>query len=160
MELLEALGAVSTLEDEGAAHGGLGEALLEVTRLSGEHHRRERLDRLEHGVQLLLVRVLGELQRLLRLPAVDRPLPLRCRLLLRRRHRRGRGLGSGGGGGDGGAVVLRRVGGVDGGDGAPLQREERGRAAWLGRRAAGYGSCGGGGCRGVGGERHCEAGER
>ncbi|WVZ96739.1 hypothetical protein U9M48_042340 [Paspalum notatum var. saurae] len=35
VELLEALGAVSALEDEGPAHGGLGEALLEVARLFG-----------------------------------------------------------------------------------------------------------------------------
>jgi hypothetical protein len=59
VELLETLGAVVALEDKGAAHGGLGHSLLEVARLSGEHHRRERLDGLQHRVQLLRVRVLG-----------------------------------------------------------------------------------------------------
>jgi hypothetical protein len=59
VELFEGLGAVTALEDEGAAHGGHGEAVLEVARLPGEDDRRERLDHLEHGVQLLLARVLG-----------------------------------------------------------------------------------------------------
>jgi hypothetical protein len=106
------------LEDEGAAHGGLGEALLEVPRLPGKDDPRERLDGVEHGVQGLLARVLGELQRLLRLLAAHRPLPPR------RRGRRGRGLRGGGG-----PVVLRRVGGMSRGDGAPLHGHERGRAS-------------------------------
>jgi hypothetical protein len=59
IELLEGLGAVAALEDKGAAHGGRDEAVLEVARLPDEDDRREHLDRLEHGVQLLLARVLG-----------------------------------------------------------------------------------------------------
>jgi hypothetical protein len=86
----------AALEDEGVAHGSLGEALLEVPRLPGEDDWRERLDGVEHDVQRLLPRVLGELQRLLRLPAVHHPLPSRRGLLLRRRDRRGRGLHGGG----------------------------------------------------------------
>jgi hypothetical protein len=149
VELLEALSAVPALEDEGAAHGGLGEALLEVARLPGEDDRRERLDGVEHGVELVLARVDRQLQRLLRLPAVHSPLTRRRRLLLRRGHRRGRGLG----GDRDRPVALRRVGGVGGGDGAPLHGHERG-ARLGGHRGAGYGRgrCGGGG---VGGERHC-----
>lgn len=74
-ELLEALRAITALEEERIPHGGLREPLLEPTRLAGEHDRREALDRLEHGAELLLVRVLRQLQRLLRLPAVDGPFP-------------------------------------------------------------------------------------
>jgi hypothetical protein len=59
VELLEGLSTVAALEDEGAAHGGHGEAVLKVTRLPDEDNRRERLDRLEHDVQLLLAQVLG-----------------------------------------------------------------------------------------------------
>jgi hypothetical protein len=54
VELLEGLGIVTTLEDEGAAHGGRGKAVLEVARLPGEDDRQECLDRLEQVVQLLL----------------------------------------------------------------------------------------------------------
>jgi hypothetical protein len=59
IEFLEGLGAVVALEDEGAAHGGRDEAVLEVARLPDEDDRREHLNRLEHDVQLLLARVLG-----------------------------------------------------------------------------------------------------
>jgi hypothetical protein len=59
VELLEGLDTVTTLEDEGAAHGGRGEAVLEVACLLGEDDRREHLNRLEHDVQLLLARGTG-----------------------------------------------------------------------------------------------------
>lgn len=73
IELLEALGAVTALEEEGPANGGLGEPLLQAAGLASEHDRRERLQRLNHRLQLRRVRVLGQLEGLLLLPAVDPP---------------------------------------------------------------------------------------
>ena len=48
VELLEALSAVAALEEEGASHGGVGEALFQVARLPSEDDGWERLDGLEH----------------------------------------------------------------------------------------------------------------
>jgi hypothetical protein len=75
VELLEGLGAVAALEDEGATHGW--------AHLPGEDNRRERLDRLEHGIQLLLAQVLGAAAS-------------KCRLLLRHRDLGAVGAGWGG----------------------------------------------------------------
>jgi hypothetical protein len=159
VELLEALGAVAALEEEGAAHGGVGEALLQVARLPGEHDRREGLDRLEHDLQLRRVRVLRQLQRLLRRPAVHRPLRRRLRgrgrgrngaHLLLGRHRRRRGLR-----GRRDAVALRRLRGVHGANGAAAPEREERRRVWTGLLRRGRAGHGGGG-GGVGGERHCE----
>jgi hypothetical protein len=145
VELLEALGAVAALEEEGAAHGGLGEALLEAPRLPREHDRRERLDRVEHALQLRRVRVLGLLQRLLRPPALHRPLPRRGRRLPLRRQSRRRGLRRR----RHGVLPLRRIRGVDRADGEAPQGEEGRQTAAL---SSGDGGSGG---RGVGDERHC-----
>lgn len=76
MKLLEALSAVSALEEERVSHGSLGEALLEVAGLSGKHNRREGFQALEHRLELLLLRVFRELKSLFGLPAVHHPLCL------------------------------------------------------------------------------------
>ena len=62
VELLEALGTVSSLEQEGPAHGGLGEPLLQAPCLSCEHKRRQVCKRLLHLCQLLGVRVIWLLE--------------------------------------------------------------------------------------------------
>lgn len=67
-ELLEALGAVAALEEEGFADGGLRQALLEAAHLSGEHQWGVNLQGIQHGLQLSLIGVLRELQSILRLP--------------------------------------------------------------------------------------------
>jgi len=82
VKLLEALGAVSALEEERIPHGGIGEALLQIASLSGEDDRRERFEALEHLLELLLVRVFRELLGLFGLPAVHGPLGLMPLLLL------------------------------------------------------------------------------
>ena len=74
VELLEALSAVTALEEESSADGGLREALLEGARLAGKHDGRERLHRPQHLVQVRLVRVFGLLQRRAAPPAADGPL--------------------------------------------------------------------------------------
>lgn len=62
IELLEALGTVSALEEEGISHGGLGEMLLQCPGLTGEDDWRKSLEGFEDGLQLLLARVFGQLQ--------------------------------------------------------------------------------------------------
>ncbi len=54
-EVVEALGAVSGLEQEGVAGGDSGEGRLQRARLAGEHQRGHRRDLLEGGVVLALV---------------------------------------------------------------------------------------------------------
>lgn len=110
IELLEALGTVSALEEEGISHGGLGEVLLECPGLAGEDDGREGVEGAEDGLEILLVGVFGQLQGLLGLPAVHGPFGCTgrgrgCRLL---------GLGLGLVGDDG---VFGGLGGVDGEDG-------------------------------------------
>ena len=114
MELLEALGAVAALEEEGVAHGGVGEAVLKAAGLAGEDDRREGLEGPENGLELLLAWVLGQLEGLLRLPALQGPLRLAS-------------IAGGGGGGLGRLLLWGLVGddgvlgglcGMDGLDGA------------------------------------------
>lgn len=74
VELLEALGTVAALEQESVAHGGLPEPLLQAPRLAGEDDGRERLEGPEHGLERVRIRVLGELEGVLGLPALEGPL--------------------------------------------------------------------------------------
>lgn len=101
-EFLEALGAVAALEEEGLSDGRLSEALLQAADLSGEHQWRIRLHRAQHRLKLRRIGVLGELESILRLPRLRRPLG---------GGRRRRRLGGDGGG-------LGRLGGMHGGDAA------------------------------------------
>lgn len=87
--------------------------ILKRPGFSGEHDRWERVEGLEHGVKLLLARVLRQLQSLLRFPALNGPFT-------------GPGISDGGGGGGlrwnlrlvgGDDGVFCRLGGVDGEDG-------------------------------------------
>lgn len=73
IELLEALSAVASLEKKRLPHGRVRETLLQMAGFSGEDDRRERLDGLEDGFQLLLIWVLRELEGFLGSPAVDGP---------------------------------------------------------------------------------------
>ena len=54
-EVLEALGAVARLEQEGVARRHLGEPVLERSRLAGEHQRGIAVDLLERPVEVGLV---------------------------------------------------------------------------------------------------------
>ena len=72
-ELLEALGAVTGLQQEGVAGGDLGERRLQRPRLAGEHERREAGDRLEGAVQLIAVGPVRLLLRRAVLPRRRRP---------------------------------------------------------------------------------------
>lgn len=153
MELFEALGAVPTLEEESIAHGGLAQAFLQVAGFSGEHNGRESFEGAQHRLEFLLIRVLRQLQRLLRLPAVHGP--FRGSPLGLDRGGGGGGCGCGGGRGDR-SLGVGRVGGVDGGDGFEYGSEgERGR----GGADLGMGLSNGGRFvsekRIVGRERHC-----
>ena len=62
-EVVEGLGAVARLEEEGAAGADLGERGLEITRLAGEDERRQRLQLRERGFGPRLVRPLGLVPR-------------------------------------------------------------------------------------------------
>jgi hypothetical protein len=73
IELLEALGAVPALKQKGLAHGGLGQPLLELAGLAGEHDGREGLQGLDDRPELIRVRVVRELAGLLGLPRVRGP---------------------------------------------------------------------------------------
>ena len=79
-ELLEALGAVAALQEEGPPHGGVPEPLLQLPRLPGEHQRRERRQLALRALQRRRVRVLRDLPR--------RPRPPAARLPPARRRRR------------------------------------------------------------------------
>ncbi|THU74674.1 hypothetical protein C4D60_Mb04t35880 [Musa balbisiana] len=80
VKLLEALGAVSPLKQEGPPDRSLREPLLQPPRLPCEHQRRVRLQAPEDRLQLLLIRVRWDLERPLRLPTTRRPTRGRCRL--------------------------------------------------------------------------------
>jgi hypothetical protein len=73
-ELLETLGAVTALEEEGPPDGRLREPLLQPARLPGENDGRERLHRPQHLIQRRHVRVLRLLHRRAVPPAPHRPL--------------------------------------------------------------------------------------
>ena len=57
IELLEALGVVPALKQKGLTHGGLGQPLLELAGLAGEHDGREGLQGLDDRHEFIRVRV-------------------------------------------------------------------------------------------------------
>ena len=67
-ELLEALGAVAGLDEEGVARGDLAERGLQGTCLAGEHQRRVRADLLQSPVERAGIGPLGLLLGEARLP--------------------------------------------------------------------------------------------
>lgn len=73
IEFLEALSTIPTLKQKSLAHGGLAELLLEASGLTSEDNRGESLKGFDDGIKLDLIRVFGELESLLGLPAVDSP---------------------------------------------------------------------------------------
>ena len=72
-ELLERLGAVAGLQEEGVAGGDLGERGLQRAGLPGEHERGIAGDGLQRPVQLVRVRPLGLLPGRMVLPGGRRP---------------------------------------------------------------------------------------
>lgn len=134
IKLLEALGAVPALKQKRFANGGLGEALLELASLAGEDDRRERAKNAKNGLELIKVRIFGELERFLGFPRFRRPI---------------RGSGS-----DMGGRRRRRNGR---GSGAEESGGGRGDEMWSEREAFGGGSCREGG--GSGRREICRAGD-
>lgn len=61
VELLEAFGAVATLQEEGAAQRSLGKAFLKAAALAREDKRREALQALQDGLELAMVGILRKL---------------------------------------------------------------------------------------------------
>ena len=72
-EVLEALGAVTRLQQERLAGGDLTERVLQRPRLAGEHERRERGDLLQRQVEARRVGPLGLLVGVARLPGPGTP---------------------------------------------------------------------------------------
>jgi hypothetical protein len=72
-EVVERLGAVTRLEEEGPAGPDLGERGPEVSRLAGEDERGQRLQLRERSLRLRLVGPLGLVQRGQRAPRRGRP---------------------------------------------------------------------------------------
>lgn len=101
IELLEALCAIASLEEERLPHCRVSETLLQMAGLAGEDDGREGLYGLEDGFELLLIWVLRELEGLHGSPAVDGPFGRS-----RQRRRLGGLVGDDGG--------LGGLGGVDG----------------------------------------------
>lgn len=73
IELLEALGAVSALQQKRLSHCGLSQPRLQPPRLSGEHDWRERLQSRQNIPELVWVPVNGQLMGLLGFPRVQGP---------------------------------------------------------------------------------------
>ncbi len=69
----EALGAIAPLQQEGLAGADLGQRLLQLARLAGEHQRRKSSDLFFDIGQGRLVRIDGNLQDRLGPPALGRP---------------------------------------------------------------------------------------
>jgi len=73
VEFLEALSTITTLKQKGLALSGLGQAVLQAPRLTGEDNGREGLEGVEDKVERVLIRVFGELEDLLGFPTVEAP---------------------------------------------------------------------------------------
>ncbi len=71
--ILEALGAVATLQQESLARRDARERLLQIARLAGKNQRRKRREFGLNGGKLCGVRVLGQLDDRLSTPAIGGP---------------------------------------------------------------------------------------
>ena len=72
-DVVERLGAVARLEEEGSAGGHLGERRTKLARLAGEDERRHGREFSAHGLGPLLARPLGLVERGIRAPGRRRP---------------------------------------------------------------------------------------
>ena len=113
-KLLKRLGAIAAKEHERVARGGVGELRLEGPGLAREHERGAVADLLEHSLELVLILVVGLLERIARLPRVEHP-------VLEGRARGGDLLVRG-------AVAEEHRVGLHGGDDGPVRGRREGRA--------------------------------